>query len=365
MSHPRPECCTFHGQNCGAIPQNAVSEFGGNFLKYRTLADDQGDQGGELAFLEQQRQHHCTDCGYSYLTAGPVLEDLDFRREIVGGGTVVSSRNGPITEVHIVPHCGTEVPRDLLDDLGPGQFSALSQLVHENADIGTGAIYRRLVENVLSGDTKGTVVAGFHLSRILLDANRAKLEEQMPLGPYVGSADLYSPYLRRRREELRDEALVPWLDAVNDILREMGNGVVYHHHTYDISSLSPRLWDQGPDLKRPAFQLVWKKLTWGAVFDREEQSADEGLAPLEEIEDVRDRISGFLQAEMGIDDSNGAIDYPLRLPVTPFFGARVGDPLDAPRHVFYDLRKDILMTEERVQSWVDHAPWCIAKARSW
>ncbi len=332
-------------------------------MKYCTLTDGQDDQASRLAFLEQQRQHPCTDCGHSYLTASPVSEGLDFRREIVGGGTVVSSKHGPITEVHIVPHCGTEVPPDLLDYLDPEQLPILSALVHENADIGTGAIYRMLVEDVVSGKSKGIVVAGFHLSRILLDANRAKLEEQMPLRPYVGSADICSQYLRGHREGLRDEALVPWLNAVDDILREMGSGVVYHHHTYDVSSMSPRPWDRGPDLKRPAFQLVWKKPTWEAVFDHEEPATEEGLAPLEEIEGVRDRICKFLQVEMGIGDSDGAIDYPLRLPVTPFSGARRGDPPDTPRHVMYDLRKDVLVTEEKVRSWVVASPWRLADAR--
>ncbi|MGH3836671.1 MAG: hypothetical protein ACRDSF_13370 [Pseudonocardiaceae bacterium] len=326
------------------------------------MADGQGDQAGKLAFLEQQRQHPCTDCGHSYLAADPVSEGSDFRREIVGGGTVVSSNHGPITEVHIVPHCGTEVPGDLIDDLDPEQLPALSELVHGNADIGTGAIYRTLVEDVVSGESKGVVVAGFHLSRILLDANRAKLEEQMPLRPYVGSADIYSKYLRRRRDELREEALIPWLEAVDAILRKMSNGVVYHHHTYDVSSLSPRPWDRGPDLKRPAFQLVWKKPAWEAVFDHEEQSRDGGLAPLEDIEGVRDRICRFLQVEMGIVDSEGAIDYPLRLPVIPFSGARSGDPPDMPQHVMYDLRKDVLVTEEKVRSWVAARPWRLARA---
>lgn len=330
-------------------------------MKYCTLTDGQGDQASKLAFLEQQRQHPCTDCGYSYLTADAVSEGSNFRREIVGGGTVVSSNHGPITEVHIVPHCGTEVPQDLIDDLDPGQLPALSELVHENADIGTGAIYRTLIEDVVSGESKGVVVAGFHLSRILLDANRAKLEEQMPLRPYVGSADIYSQYLRKRRDELREVALVPWLDAVDVILRKMGNGVVYHHHTYDVSPLSPRPWDRCPDIKRPAFQLVWKKPTWESVFDHEEQSTDEGLAPLEDIEGVRDRICSFLQIEMGIDDSNGAIDYPLRLPVIPFCGARHGDPPETPRHVMYDLRKDVLVTEEKVRSWVVASPWRIIR----
>lgn len=329
-------------------------------MKYCTLTDGQGSEPSQSAFLEQQRQHACTDCGHSYLTADTVSEGLNFHRKAVGAGTVISSKHGSITELHIVPHGGTELPQDLLDELDPDQLPTLSALVHKNADIGTGAIYRTLVEDVVSGESRGVVVAGFHLSRILLDANRAKLEEQMPLRPYVGSADLYSNYLRRRGYELRQEALLPWLDAIEGILREMGDGVVYHHHTYDVSALSPRPWDRGSDIKRPAFQLVWKKPSWDAVFDHDEPSIEDGLAPLEDLERVRDRICKFLRVETDLGDSNGAIDYPLRLPVAPFSGTRSGDPQGTPHHVMYDLRKDILVTEKQVRSWVAVGPWRLA-----
>lgn len=331
-------------------------------MKYSTLTDGQGSHPSQFVFLEQQRQHPCTDCGHSYLAANAntVSEGPNFHRKTVGGGTIVSSKHGLISEVHIVPHGGTELPQDLLDELDPDQLPALSELVHENADIGTGAIYRTLVEDVISGESKGVVVAGFHLSRILLDANRAKVEEQMPLHPYVGSADIYAEYLRRRGYDLREEALLPWLDAIGRILHNISDGVVYHHHTYDVASLSPRPWDQGPYIKRPAFQLVWRKPSWDAVFDHNESSIEDGLAPLKDIEGVRDRIHNFLQAEIGLEDSSGAIDYPLRLPVAPFPGTRSGDPFVTPHHVMYDLRKDVLVTEKQIQLWVAIGPWRVA-----
>jgi hypothetical protein len=331
-------------------------------VRYCTVTDGQGNRPSQLAFLEQQRRHPCTDCGHAFLTADHAAEGLHFSRMVVGGGTVVSSKHGPITEVHILPHCGTELPHDLLDEFDEDQLPTVSRLVHENADLGTGAIYRNLVENVVTGQSRGIVVAGFHLSRILLDANRVKPEEQLPLRPYVGSADLYSHYLREHGDELRESALLPWLGIVDGMLREMVDGVVYHHHTYDVSSLSPRPWDRGPDLKRPAFQLIWQKPTWEQVYEHDEPSMVEGLVPRADIEGVRDRISGFLHNELGVD-SDGAIDFPLRLPVVPFSGARVGDPPDTPHHVVYDLRKDILGTEELIRSWVVSGPWRLAAAR--
>lgn len=328
-------------------------------MTHNILIEEHRGRDHELAFLEQQRRHSCTDCGHSYLGAGAMPEGLHFRRKIVGGGTIVSSKYGPITEVHIIPHGGTEVPQGLLDGIVPAQIPALADLVHKNADLGTGAIYRKLVDHVVSGESRGVVVAGFHLSRILLDANRAKLAEQVPSRPYVGSADLYSTYLRTRGYELREQALLPWLNAVNEVLGDMHGGVVYHHHTYDVSPLSPRPWDRGSDIKRPAFQLVWKKPSWKSTFNGDESLMNDGLAPIEHLENVRDRICEFLQVKIGLEDGNGAIDYPLMLPVSPYSGTRSGELPNTSHHVMYDLRKDILVTERQIASWVASRPWRI------
>lgn len=169
-------------------------------------------------------------------------------------------------------------------------------------------------------------MAGFHMSRLLLDANRATAEEQIPLEPYVGSAELYAEYLNRRADELREEALLPWLDAVDAVLRQMGkDGVAYHHHTYDMVSMSPRPFDRGSTPERPPFQLVWTRPRWNELYDGL-LSDDDGLAPMEHIQQVRDRISAYLHTKMNLSEGNGAIDYPMFLPVVPFTGTHKEDP---------------------------------------
>ncbi|MGH3669113.1 MAG: hypothetical protein ACRDSH_00540 [Pseudonocardiaceae bacterium] len=272
----------------------------------------------------------------------------------------MSSTHGPLRELHIVPHGGTEVPQELLDEIDPEQFPTLAELVHANADTGTGAIYRTLVEGVTSGDVRGIAVAGFHLSRILLDANRLKPEEQVLVHPYSGDGRLYSEYLIREAGRLREEALLPWLRAVDGILCQMQGGVVYHHHTYDLVPLSPRPWDQDPGVKRPAFQLSWRKSNWDTVFEVGCSLEVDELAPLGEIEQARDRIGEFLCDKIGATGTSGAIDHPLLLPVLPFRGTRRGEYCGTLHHVVYDLRKDFLVTEDQVRLWVRDSPWRLA-----
>ena len=326
-------------------------------------AGERGGQSHRSSFLGHQRRHPCTDCGHSYLHADSESDGPHFRREIAGGGTIVSSTHGALHELHIVPHGGTELPQELLDEIDPDQFPTLAALVHANADTGTGAIYRTLVEGVTSGNVTGVAVAGFHLSRILLDANRLKPEEQVLAHPYSGDGSLYSDYLTREADRLREEALLPWLRAVDRVLRRMREGVVYHHHTYDIIPLSPRPWDQDPGTKRPAFQLSWRKPSWDTGAEVDGSLGVDGLAPLEEIERARDRICEFLYSKMNITgtaSTTGAIDHPLLLPVLPFRGTRRGEHSGTLHHVVYDLRKDFLATEEQIRLWVRDSPWRLA-----
>jgi hypothetical protein len=311
--------------------------------------------GQSVSLRELQRGHDCTDCGFSYLDE-PDVEGADFLRQVIGGGTVVRSTREPITELHILPHCGTELPADLVSEIDESDLPVLSRLVHQNADIGTGAMYRVLADRVMSGLAPGVAVAGFHLSRLMLDSNRAAPQDQMPARPYVGSADIYADYLRRHRADMREYSLLPWLAATNGILREMDDrAVVYHHHTYDVLSMSPRSYDLGASRERPAFQLTWRKPAMDELAG--ELSEVEGLAPLEDVEDIRDRIWKFLEVEAGVQNGQGDIDYPLNLPVTPFLGTRQGDPAGGPCHVLYDLRKKILTTDELIHAWVQTAPW--------
>jgi hypothetical protein len=309
----------------------------------------------QSGFLNEQRKHLCTDCGHSYLGAD-IAAGQSFERRVIGGGTIVASTSGPIRELHILPHCGTELPDDLLNEIDPAQLPDLAALVHDNCDIGTAAIYRTLVDRIITGQAEGVAVAGFHLSRLLVDANRDELEHQLPARPYVGSPELYTRYMQRNFDELRFGALAPWLDAVDEVLREMGEeGVAYHHHTYDVYSITPRPWDQASHEKRPAFQLVWERPT--LPEHQAVNGTDRGLANIEDLRVIRDRIMEYLEAKIGIDDGSGDIDFPLLLPVIPFGGARRSDPADRPQHVMYDLRKDILATEETIRSWVGDGPW--------
>jgi hypothetical protein len=308
-------------------------------------------------FISAQRQHDCLDCGWAYL-ADDWTRKGSAARQVFGAGSIVFSADQPIRELHIVPHGGNELPDEFLADLSPDRMTDLVALVHDNSDLGTGAVYRSLVDKIVRGEITGAAVAGFHLSRLLVDCNRADPTKQTPRQPYVGTSELYADYLDSTNAMLRAQALQPWLDGVNELLELMGEaGNVYHHHTYDLFTMSHRPYDFGEGMPRPAFQLIWNRTPSGELSTDDN---DRGLAPLAKVETIAAQISEFLSGEFGIPDPAGAIDYPLGLPLAPFHGMRHGENL-APSHFAYDMRKDVLTSEARVQAWVTSAPWMLAK----
>lgn len=319
-------------------------------------------------FLEVQRRLDCPDCSLAHWSGPRQWENEYAHRQIVGGGSVVWSKGAPIQEVHIIPHGGTELPADLLGRVSRDRWDALSDLVHANADTGTGFIYARLAEQIKSGELTGTAVAGFHHSRLLIDANRAEPAKQTPARPYVGEPELYGGYLRANSERLRDEYLLPWVAAVNQWLSRLTlHGLVYHHHTYDLTSLSPRPNDFGDKMLRPAFEFVWKRPDDGAVDITDESVRLDprggGLARLEDLKDARDSVARYLSDRYDTSHIDGHIDYPLELPLTPFTGTTRADLGDFVPHVMYDIRKDYLDTEEKILNWVDSGPWRVSRHR--
>jgi hypothetical protein len=301
----------------------------------------------QLAFRQEQARLDCTDCPLGDVRPG--LRTAGLAIENHGYGTVVSSRDSPTRELHIFPHCGIELPTELLEAVGAAHFGDLASLVHDNADTGSLAMYRLLALQIARGELPGAAMAGFHLSRLLVDSNRILPEDRTPLSPYSGGSELYRDYMIDNRPSLLHSTNL-WLERVNSLLAESDDLVVYHHHTYEPVSLGSPPHELAPGAERPGFQLFWRRPSIGR-----DPNTDEGLAPLAMVESVVGRMRRFWAPH--VPRVEGAIDFPLMLPVTPFAGCVNDGQVRRHVHIIYEVRKDLIRQQADIARFADENPW--------
>jgi hypothetical protein len=182
-----------------------------------------------------------------------------------------------------------------------------------------------------------------------LDANRLVSTDQIPSRPYIGPSEpFYKPYLDHNGHDLRVSLLLPWIDEVNDLIEQANIQIVYHHHTYDEMSRGIYPNDREPNTHRPPAQTF---LTKPSVSTRPDVEGE--VAPKDVVYLVRDHLRTLLES-IRISDSRVPIDDPLVVPALPFYGCTIEGPGDAYAgwHIFYELRKDILLGAANRELWI-------------
>jgi hypothetical protein len=303
----------------------------------------------ESDFARLVQAEATTLMGYSDVLADFASQSDRIHVRRYGGGRIVEPfRPGQPAELHLFPHGGTQLTSDFVRGLDGSTAEAIVQLVLQNYDAGTPGIANEIVRHIVERALNHRYVAVFDVSRLFLDANRLISTDQVPAHPYIGSPELYQPYLQSRSEDLRAEVLVPWIEAVNALVLERNIRVIYHHHSYDTVSHGRREHDLRPYAPRPRGQVFWKKPSFGS-----HQGRVVGLIPLELAQAVADAMRQGLRGDRAADQESVLIDEPLVAPAMPFTDC-IDDgtsPTDSRWHVVYEVRKDIL--HGSVLHWVD------------
>lgn len=340
------------------------------------------------ATLARLRREHClAAAGYDDAadwTGAAALPGVP--RRVVGGGIILGAGNdagaggarGPAL-IHVVPHSGTSVPPEYLAGLRDdgAALSDLAALVVQNTDLGTGYVAQALARSLMDADPRGPAVyvAHFGVSRLFLDANRRSPADQVPLEPYVGSGAEYRDFLREHGAGLRADLLLPWLDAVNALIRAHPAAVVFHHHSFDVTSLADRVHDLAPKQFRPFAETFWARPAADGTPADEPDAA--GLAPRPVIRAVAAAIESHLGRHPHVtrgtaaDETDGTgdgptgatdpgpprvgTDHPLVAPPMPFAGALAApdEPADRPWHILYEVRRDLMASPDGARAWLD------------
>lgn len=239
-----------------------------------------------------------------------------------GGGCLVLPAGGAIEVLHVVAHGGTGTPADCADVYADADARQVAQSILDNCDLGTAAMAARLALQ-----PQGRALAFFACTRLLVDANRALPEQQVPREAYRGvhllRADLPAP----RRAEIVARLLQPWLDGIERCLAEHHRTVrrIVHHHSFDEFPGGTTPHDRSRARRPAAMVFQDRQNNGGGVFlppDELQRLVTAMRVPLRRLDK---------DAEVEVDTSYVAPTMPI-----------------APRHVpicMYELRKDLLRDE--------------------
>jgi len=263
------------------------------------------------------------------------LDGLSDRAVVIerrGGGRLILPVDGRITELHILPHGGSEFPPHLDWILGDVDDASVARRIHEVRDVGASAIVNRIMGRTLENGLAFRAFAHFEVVRYIVDANRLASDafEATDLSAAAGAS-------------IFEELVAPWVRRIDELITGEDVNLVFHHHTYDRVARKHSRYDLQPGSERPQGQfLIEPDPRFGHT--RTDPFLSERVRAL--CRDVlRARLASIAAAPVV------RFDEPLGAPLMPFADTLGRKP--AVESVIYEVRKDLLTRTAHVDIVVD------------
>lgn len=278
--------------------------------------------------------------------------DLEIQK--AGGGYLVQSRRARrIEEIHVFLHGSIRLPDDLRWAMGLCDLEGAAATIVDNCDLGTSALAMRLAFWMSRDPEPSRAVAFFDVARVLIDANRYSVEDQVPMRPYRGTPILRTDLHAVERQTIIQEWLYPWVQLVAAVITGHGIHRVFHHHTYDAVGQTSSSLDRSPGLPRPA----------GMIFLESPHGLKGGPTPVPHtLVDLRllKRILSLLESYLRQiqPDAEVRIDWPYLCPLMPLLPVALPRRIQSPSllqvaTIIYEIRKDLLRREVDLQLVVE------------
>ena len=271
----------------------------------------------------------------------------DLKIQKAGGGYLVLPRRAEvIEEVHVILHGSVRLPVETHWAVGPCSPEDAASTLVDNCDLGTSALGMELAHWIARDPSSNRSLAFFDVTRVLIDANRYRIEDQMPKRPYRGAPVLRSDLSTSQKRSLLKQWLSPWVDLASAAIT--GNGVlrVFHHHTYDPVGQVGQPLDRSFGMPRPA-GMVFLKSPHETVGSPTATAST--LVEPKFLKRVVARLQEHLRQIQ--PEAEVLVDWPYVCPLMPLLPevlARQHPPGPSPRMatIIYEVRKDLLRREE-------------------
>jgi len=252
--------------------------------------------------------------------------------ECCGGGRLIVPEGGRITELHVLPHGGSEFPLHLGWILGDEDDASIARRIHEVRDVGASAVVGRIIRRTVEDGLTFRAFACFDAVRYIVDANRLARDafEATHLTAEVG-APIY------------EMLVAPWIRRLDRVITEEEVSLVFHHHSYDRVARKHSRYDRAPGNERPEGQLL---------VDPDPRFGHTRTAPF-----LSERIRALCRDVLaeGLSSIAAAaevrFDEPLGAPLMPFADTLARKP--AVESVIYEVRKDLLTRSAHVDIVVE------------
>lgn len=272
---------------------------------------------------------------------------LDVRQ--AGGGYIVQPLNGAIRELHIVPHAGMYLPDEYEWAYATTNQDTLIPAILANYDQSTGAVASYLASTLRQEHHADRALAFFNITRVLVDANRLRLDEQVST-PYSGPSILRTDLSGDEKQRIVDGLLNPWFEAIDQLVEENPISIVIHHHTYDRIGIPGRVTHEvSAGQVRPPSMIFQHYVIGDMTGD---------FLPPAHLE----RLRGLIQTHLHKLEAPGdvTIDWPY---VSPYMLPIHLHQTSYVAQCVYELRKDILMGASRLPMILQLVESLVAAAR--
>ncbi|MCA9369370.1 hypothetical protein KC721_03660 [Candidatus Woesebacteria bacterium] len=264
-----------------------------------------------------------------------------YAKEYSWGSVLMASKTAKIDTFMFFVHSGTTLPESVASYLIPNQEQQVAQTIALNIDLGGGAVASQLAE-VLQ-EYPNVAIIWYGHTRLVGDANRVYVDEQIPYSPYRGetlwSMEENSDDFSRMRELISAETVGSFLDDVSQLVAQHEPRTCLYFHSYDTKAAGGRATKTITDSfdsnsLRPA----------GMLFYENPQAIDRPFITAEHRDEVVVLISQLLSAIPYLETtgrSDVTVDEPYKAAESLL--TYVGTLIPEAEQLFFEVRKDLFI----------------------